>query len=79
MDRTWFITKASQLESTIRRLRTQTKYDSIARILCTVPATKLELQRRLYVVKLGHDGKIWEEVTPLGNNIKKRLLGGLSK
>lgn len=74
MDRVWVITKTSQLELIIKRLREATKYDRIARILCTVPATKLELQERLYTVKMGHDGLLFQSKTPLFDEVANRLI-----
>ena len=73
MDRTWNITKVSQLELIIRRLKNQTQFDKVARILCTVPATKLELQERLYTVKFGHDGYIFESKTSFYNEVANKL------
>ena len=74
MERDWNITKVSQLERLIKILRGQTKYDKVARILCTVPASKLELQERLYTVKLGHDGFIFENRTYIYNKITSQLI-----
>jgi len=73
-DRTWNITRASQLELITKRLKSKTKYDSIARILCTFPAPKLEFQERLYTVKLGHDNLIWESKTPLYGEVASKLI-----
>ena len=74
MDRDWNITKSSQLERVIKILRGQTKFDKVARILCTVPATKLELQERLYTVKFGHDNKIWDSKTFRYDEIANKLI-----
>ena len=74
MDRDWNITKVSQLESIIKRLKSRTKFDKVARILCTVPATKLELQERLYTVKFGHDNKIWDSKTFRYDEIANKLI-----
>jgi hypothetical protein len=73
MDRDWNITKSSQLERVIKILRGQTKFDKVARILCTVPATKLEFQERLYTVKFGHDGLIFDSKTQLYDDIASKL------
>jgi hypothetical protein len=73
MDRDWNITKVSQLERVIKILRGQTKYDKVARILCTVPAAKLEFQERLYTVKFGHDLKIFESKTQIYDDVVNRL------
>lgn len=74
IDREWHITKVSQLESIVERLKSRTKFDRVARILCTVPATKLEFQERLYTVKLGHDGFIFESRTDIYNKVASRLI-----
>ena len=73
MDRDWNITKVSQLERVVKILRGQTKFDKVARILCTVPATKLEFQERLYTVKFGHDGLIFDSKTQLYDDIASKL------
>ena len=73
MDREWNITKVRQLELIIKRLREATKYDKVARILCTVPATKLEFQERLYTVKFGHDNVLWDSKTQIYDDIVNRL------
>jgi len=75
LDRYWEITKVSQLESAVRRIASWTKYDGIARILgYGVPASTLELQRRLYTVKLGHDGLLFESKTSLYNEVASNLI-----
>lgn len=73
MDRDWNITKSSQLERVIKILRGQTKFDKVARILCTVPATKLEFQERLYTVKFGHDGLIFDSKTSIYDEVASKL------
>ena len=73
MERDWNITKVSQLERLIKILRGQTKYDKVARILCTVPAAKLEFQERLYTVKFGHDGMIFESKTSVYDAATSKL------
>ena len=73
MDRAWNITKSSQLERVIKILRGQTKFDKVARILCTVPATKLEFQERLYTVKFGHDGLIFDSKTSIYDEVASKL------
>jgi len=73
MERVWYITKSSQLESIIKRLKSATKFDRVARILCTVPAAKLEFQERLYTVKFGHDGMIFESKTSVYDAATSKL------
>jgi hypothetical protein len=73
MERIWHITRVKQLEMITKRLKSKTEYDKIARILCSVPANKLELQERLYTVKFGHDGLIWDNRTPIYNKIVHKL------
>ena len=73
MDRDWNITKVSQLERVVKILRGQTKFDKVARILCTVPATKLEFQERLYTVKFGHDGLIFDSKTSIYDEVASKL------
>ena len=74
MERDWNITKVHQPELIIKRLKNQTEFDKIARILCTVPASKLEFQERLYTVKFGHDGLIWDSKTPLYDAVIDKLI-----
>ena len=74
MDREWNITKVSQLESITKRLKSATKFDEVARILCTVPATKLEFQERLYTVKFGHDNLIWDSKTEIYDEVASKLI-----
>jgi hypothetical protein len=70
----WYITKLSQLNILIRRLSSKTKYDSIGRVLCLgFPAKNMALQQRIYIVKLGHDGKLWSELSPLGEQLQHEL------
>jgi len=73
MERVWFITKSSQLESIVKRLKSATKFDRVARILCTIPASRLEFQERLYTVKFGHDLQIFESKTPLYDEVSSKL------
>ena len=73
MDRDWNITKVSQLERVVKILRGQTKFDKVARILCTVPATKLEFQERLYTVKMGHNSVLWDNKTQIYDDIASKL------
>lgn len=73
IDREWHITKVSQLESIVERLKSRTKFDRVARILCTVPATKLEFQERLYTVKFGHDGLIFDSKTSIYDEVASKL------
>jgi hypothetical protein len=74
LDRYWEITKVSQLESAVNRIRSRTKYDGIARILgYGFPASKLELQQRLCTIKLGHDGLLFESKTPFYNEVASKL------
>jgi len=70
LDRYWNLSKVSQLDIAVRRIRSWTKYDSVARILCVgFPANKITLQRRIYVVKMGHDNVLWEQTTPLYDEV----------
>ena len=73
IDREWHITKVSQLESIVERLKSRTKFDKVARILCTVPATKLEFQERLYTVKMGHNSVLWDNKTQIYDEIINKL------
>jgi hypothetical protein len=72
--RYWNITNIPTYLSAVRRLRTLTRRDGKGRIFCIGRVGYSFLtQERLYVVKLGHDGNIWQQVTPLGQEIKEKL------
>jgi hypothetical protein len=61
-------------DSVINRLRFATNYDKVGRILCYgTPAYSYATQKRMYVVKLGHDNVLWQEVTASGQAIRQQL------
>lgn len=73
-DRYWNITKTSQLNLIIKRLTNWTKYDSRGRVLCVgFPTKDMALQDRVFIVKMGHDKKIWSTITPLGKQLQHEL------
>ena len=64
-DRYWNITKVSQLDKIIKKLVSWTKYDKQGRVLCIgFPAKDMSLQERIFITKMGHDGKLWTNYYP---------------
>jgi hypothetical protein len=46
----------------------------VGRILCYgTPAYSYATQKRIYVVKMGHDNELWQEVTASGQAIRQQL------
>ncbi len=73
-DRYWNITKPRQLDTIIKKLTDWTKYDKQGRVLCSgFPSKDMVLQKRLYVVKMGHDGLLWNNYTDLYDKAKIKL------
>jgi hypothetical protein len=72
--KSWNIHNIPTYISAARNLKAQTEKDGKGRILCIGKVGySLETQRRLFVCKLGHNGEIFTQVTPLGKIIKNRL------
>jgi hypothetical protein len=72
--RWWNITNAESLDKLIQTLSRRTKQDKKGRILCIGrPAYEMMSQKRLFVVKMGHDNVLWSNFTPLGQVVKIRL------
>ena len=60
--------------SAVRTLRDKTNIDGKGRILCIGKVGyNIYEQDRIYVVKLGHDGLIFQQVTSLGEQVKEEL------
>ena len=74
-DRYWNITKTSQLDKIVKKLNDWTKYDKQGRVLCVgFPASKISLQKRVYVVKMGHDKALWHQNCEYYNELESKLL-----
>jgi DNA-binding transcriptional regulator/RsmH inhibitor MraZ len=74
-DRYWNITKVSQLESIIKKLNSWTKYDKQGRVLCIgFPAKDLSLQKRVYIVKMGHDKVLWHQQCEYYDELVSKLI-----
>ena len=70
----WFISDSKELDKIIKMLYNTTWDDKKGRILCTgIPSKSAQLQNRVFVVKYGHDGKMWSQTTELYNIAKKEL------
>lgn len=73
-DRYWNITKRSQLDKIIKKIYSWTKYDQKGRVLCSgFPSSSASLQKRIFIVKMGHDKNMWSQKYPLGGKLIKRL------
>ena len=58
----------------VRTLKAWTAKDKKGRILCMGKVGHtIGTQDRLYVVKWGHDGKLWTQLTPLGLELRERF------
>jgi hypothetical protein len=70
----WSITKVSQLNEVINKLDEWTGRDNSGRVLCVgSPSEKMELQDRVYVVKMGHDGNLFRQFTPRYDELRNKL------
>ena len=70
----WNIVNIPTYLGVVRTLRERTRHDGKGRILCMGKVGySYETQQRLYIVKLGHDKVIWQQITPLGNTLKEQL------
>ena len=73
-DKDWNITTPVQLNNLIRRFDRMTSYDKEGRLLATgFPTRDRNKQDRVYVVKWGHDDKLFRQATPLYNELVKEL------
>jgi DNA-binding transcriptional regulator/RsmH inhibitor MraZ len=73
-DRYWNITKQSQLDKIVAKLNSWTKYDKQGRVLCVgFPAKDMRLQKRVYIVKFGHDNKLWTNHAEYYNEVVSLL------
>lgn len=63
------------LKQLIINLRKETRKDKFGRILCygNLPGYTRDTQKRIYVVKWGHDGKLWDKWTAQGQVIRTQL------
>ena len=74
LERYWNIYDDSQLNKAMSMLRFWTHSDGIGRVLCYGRPIKTgEKQKRLFIVKKGHDGKMWAVVTAKGAELKRKL------
>ena len=74
-DRYWNITKESQLDKIIKKLKSWTKYDKVGRVLCVgFPSKDMSLQYRVYIVKWGHNEAIWEKKCEYYNELVSKLI-----
>jgi hypothetical protein len=63
-----------QFDRVINSLRFATNLDKVGRVLCYgTPAYSIDSQKRMYVVKMGHDDILWQEVTASGQAIRQQL------
>ena len=69
------IRSVTELKNIFSKLRKETRKDKLGRILCYggTPGYTRDTQKRIYIVKLGHDGKLWDKWTAQGQVIKVRL------
>lgn len=74
LGRWWNIKSADTLDKLMNMLTRRTRLDKKGRILCIGrPSYDITSQKRLFVVKLGHDGILWSNIYPLGQTVKIRL------
>lgn len=74
-DRFWNITKVSQLDKIVKKLNDWTKYDKQGRVLCIgFPAKDMALQKRVYIVKMGHDSALWNRKEEYYNELVEHLI-----
>jgi len=74
-DRYWFITKQSQLDKLTSKLNSWTRSDKVGRVLCVgFPAKDMTSQKRVYIVKMGHDQELWTQQCEYYDELKQRLL-----
>lgn len=72
--RWWNISKVESLDGLIKMLSRRTRLDKKGRILCIGrPAYEMMSQKRLFVVKMGHDNVLWTNLTPLGQVVRIKL------
>jgi hypothetical protein len=72
--RWWDIKSVESLDSLMAMLTRRTKRDKKGRVLCIGRvAYEMMSQKRLFVVKMGHDGILWEDFTALGQVVKIKL------
>jgi len=71
----WHIIDLDSFNKAILLLRRATAKDKTGRVLCygSKPAYTLEEQKRIYVVKMGHDGKLWDNFTSQGQLIRQHF------
>jgi hypothetical protein len=64
-----------RFDQVIENMKKATTKDSKGRILCYGHIVQYNMteQKRMFVVKMGHDGKLWFDMTPLGQIIRHRL------
>lgn len=64
--RWWEIKDTASFNELTQMLTRRTKRDKKGRIICSGrPAYDMMSQKRLFVVKMGHDGNIWHETNTL--------------
>lgn len=74
LERMWNLTTKAGFDRAIRWLKTSTRKDKQGRVLCYgTPATTIDGQKRIYIVKFGHDGYLWEDMTAQGELIRQQL------
>ena len=72
----WDIKSQASFDNLIELLSHETQRDKKGRILCSGrPRYDMPLQKRLFVVKMGHDGVLWSNTYPLGQTFKSLLQG----
>lgn len=71
----WNIANLTTFNKTISLLQKATKKDGIGRVLCygNKEGYTREHQRRIYIVKMGHDKKLWQKLTAQGELIRHQL------
>lgn len=79
-DRYWNITKVSQLDKIIAKLNSWTKWDKQGRVLCVgFPSKDMTLQKRVFIVKMGHDKVLWHQKCEYYDEAISHLLPTLPK
>lgn len=73
--RWWNIKTTKDFDNLLLLLSNRTKHDKKGRIVCIGrPQYNMTEQKRLFVVKMGHDGILWYNLYPLGQTARLQLI-----